>query len=205
MWKNNCTHWHSLKSAESLWRPKSGYEHSEVVGGTFYCWWQWQWQWDTPLQVQIFSHATCRLLFITDKNGQLKQWLCWEIDFWSWEIILSNSVIVFFVSLVFSMEINRRHYFQSNLQIQSILAFVYRKKFWEKGLTSGKHILLCLRISQMQSQGAFEKMSFVLSTAVGFWYSDIWLSWQEMILSPLGHWTPFDLGHSGAKVAVIKW
>lgn len=35
--------------------------------------------------------------------------------------------------------------------------------------------------------------------------SGYWLSWQEMILSPLGHWTPFDLGHSGAKVAVIKW
>ena len=38
----NCTHWHSSPLAESLWRPNSGCEHSEVQGGAFQQWWQWQ-------------------------------------------------------------------------------------------------------------------------------------------------------------------
>jgi len=29
--------------AEHLWRPNSGFEHSEVMGGTFQWWWQQQW------------------------------------------------------------------------------------------------------------------------------------------------------------------
>ena len=40
-------------------------------------------------------------------------WLRWKIVFCSWEFALSNSVIVLFVSIVVSMEINRRHYFRS--------------------------------------------------------------------------------------------
>ena len=31
----NATHWHSSVLAECLWRPKSGGEHSKVVGGVF--------------------------------------------------------------------------------------------------------------------------------------------------------------------------
>ena len=42
-------------------------------------------------------------------------WLCWEIVFCSWEFVLSNCVAVFFVPVVVLMEINKRHYFQSNL------------------------------------------------------------------------------------------
>ena len=37
--------------------------------------------------------------------------------FCSWEFALFNNVIVLFVSVVVSREINRRHYFQSNLQM----------------------------------------------------------------------------------------
>ena len=33
--------WHSSIVAEHLWRPKSGHEHSEVVGGVFQQWHQW--------------------------------------------------------------------------------------------------------------------------------------------------------------------
>jgi len=40
---------------------------------------------------------------------------CWKILFCSWEFALSNSVTVVFVATVVSKEINRRHYFQSNL------------------------------------------------------------------------------------------
>jgi len=35
--------------------------------------------------------------------------------FYSWEFVLSNSILVLFVSVLTSMEIHRRHYFQSNL------------------------------------------------------------------------------------------
>ena len=35
MQKKNSTRWHSLTFSEHLWRPSSGCEHSEVVGGVF--------------------------------------------------------------------------------------------------------------------------------------------------------------------------
>ena len=39
------THWHSLTLAERLWRPISGCEHCEAMGGVFQQWWQWcEWQ-----------------------------------------------------------------------------------------------------------------------------------------------------------------
>jgi len=44
-------------------------------------------------------------------------WLCWEIVFFIWECILPSSFIVLFVSVVVSMEIDRRHYFQRELYI----------------------------------------------------------------------------------------
>jgi len=44
-------------------------------------------------------------------------WLCWKIVFCSWVFPLWNCVIVFFVSVVLSMEINRKHYFWSNLHV----------------------------------------------------------------------------------------
>ena len=31
--EKNCARWHSLMLPECLWRPNSGCEHSEVVGG----------------------------------------------------------------------------------------------------------------------------------------------------------------------------
>jgi len=54
----------------------------------------------------------------------LDQWWKWianggddvEKECFVWEFALSNSVIVLFVSVVVSMEINGRHYFQSILQ-----------------------------------------------------------------------------------------
>ena len=41
--------------------------------------------------------------------------LCWKVVFYSYKFALSDSVFVFFVSLVVSMEINKRHYFWNNL------------------------------------------------------------------------------------------
>jgi len=62
----NGLHWHSLMLHECFWRPNSGSERSEVVGGVFLWWWQCV----TPL-MQIFMSATCRILFIAGKNAQL--------------------------------------------------------------------------------------------------------------------------------------
>ena len=44
-------------------------------------------------------------------------WLCWKVVFCSWEFALSSRVTELFVSVVLSMEINRRHYSWSNLRI----------------------------------------------------------------------------------------
>jgi len=42
-------------------------------------------------------------------------WLCCKIAFFSWEFALSNSVIVLFIPVVVSLEMNRRHYFWINV------------------------------------------------------------------------------------------
>jgi len=50
------------------------------------------------------------------KMRSSRWWLCWKVMFCSWEFALSNSIIVIFVSVTVYMEINRRHYFWSNLR-----------------------------------------------------------------------------------------
>jgi len=68
----------------------------------------------SPLLVKIFAFVACRLLFIVGEHS--KWWcLCWKTMFGSWEFAQSNSVTVQFVAVWVSMEINRRHYFQSDL------------------------------------------------------------------------------------------
>ena len=65
----NGTHWHSLMLVECLWRPNSGCEHTEAVGGAFQQWWQWCER--EVMTMQIFMRAACRLLFITGRNALL--------------------------------------------------------------------------------------------------------------------------------------
>ena len=60
--------------------------------------------------VQIVICMACRPLFNCCQKGTV--WLRWKIVFCRWEFALSNTVIVLSVSVVVSMEINRRHYFQ---------------------------------------------------------------------------------------------
>jgi len=59
----------------------------------------------SPLLMQIVTSTACKLLFILfiANGGDYAEKLCF--------VALSNSVIVLFVSVVVSMEINRRHYF----------------------------------------------------------------------------------------------
>ena len=44
-----------------------------------------------------------------------------KITFYSWEFTLSNSIMVLLVSVVVSMEINKKHYFQSDLDYEIYL------------------------------------------------------------------------------------
>ena len=67
----------------------------------------------SPPLVHIFMSTACRLLFITGENAWW-WWLHWKIVFCSWEFPLWSSVIVLFVSIVVSMEINTGCYFWSN-------------------------------------------------------------------------------------------
>jgi hypothetical protein len=63
--------------------------------------------------VQIFMSAACRRCPLLVKMHSQWWWLCGMIVFCSWQFALPNGVIVHPVSGVFSVEINRRHYFQS--------------------------------------------------------------------------------------------
>jgi len=96
--------------AERLQRLNGGCEHSEEVGGAFQ-----QWQQRSPPLMQIFTSAACRLLFITGENVQLMVVTVEKPCF----VALSKSVIMLFVSVVISMEINRRHYFDNKAVQQS--------------------------------------------------------------------------------------
>jgi len=80
---------------------RSWSEHSEVVHFTS----------GSPVLVQIFMSAACRLLLFADESAQLivMRMFC------SWEFAVSNSVIVLFASVVASVWINRKHYFWSDL------------------------------------------------------------------------------------------
>ena len=58
-------------------------------------------------------------------------WLCWKTVFCSWEFALWNGVLVLLVSVVVSMEINRRHHFQSDPRIYWI-SYPQHESHWEK-------------------------------------------------------------------------
>ena len=62
--EKNGTHWPSSTLAERSWRPNSGYEYSEAVGGAFQLWCLWS----LPL-IQIFLSVVCRFLFTVGENA----------------------------------------------------------------------------------------------------------------------------------------
>ena len=98
MWKNG-TRRHSSTFAECLWRPTSGWEHSE--GWAACCSWGNS---GSPL-VQI-SMSVVEMLV---KMHNWWWWLFWKLAFCSWKLALSNEVLGLSVFIVVSMEINRRY------------------------------------------------------------------------------------------------
>ena len=61
----NGTQWCSSMFAEHLWRPNSGCEHSEVVGGALQHWWQQQWA--TSTGADCYEHGVQVLVYCWQK------------------------------------------------------------------------------------------------------------------------------------------
>ena len=88
----------------------SGDQTVDVSPVRFRPWWQWQWVTSTDADFLWGQHSgSCSSLI---KMHSLWWWLCWKSVLRSWEFALSNTVIMFFVSVLVSMEINRRYYFE---------------------------------------------------------------------------------------------
>ena len=131
----NGTRWHSLTLGGHLWRPNSGCEHSEAVGGAFQQWQQQQWITSTGadfykhgMQTPIQCWQKCR----ANGGGYVAKW-CFVAE----NLLLSNSVTVFTVSAVVSMETwrNRRHYFWRDLQVYGLWQFLFTQ--WGPGKPKG--------------------------------------------------------------------
>jgi len=101
--RRNCTHWHSGTIVKHLWRSNCGHQHSEAMGGNKNS--------GSPQIVQIFMSAACTLVHCWWKymaNGGDH----WKILFCKWEVALSKNIIVLFISVVISMEMNMKLFFQ---------------------------------------------------------------------------------------------
>jgi len=101
--------WVFMETKQWIWAQRGG-------GGAFHQWRQQQW--GTPTGAGCYEHGIQALVHCWGKcaaNGGD----CWKRVLCSWEYALSNSVMVLFVSIVVSMEINTWHYFWSNPRIKA--------------------------------------------------------------------------------------
>jgi hypothetical protein len=78
----NCICWHSSTLAERLWRPSSGWEHSEAMGGAFQQWLQWRERLAT-FRVALHIYQLSWISWNPDKLSTLtatsRRWLSWRI------------------------------------------------------------------------------------------------------------------------------
>ena len=106
--------WHLLTFSDACWMCMETKQWMWAQWGVGDAFQQWRQRQCIPSASADFDkHATTCSLMV--KMHSWWWWLCWKIVFSSWEFALSNSVIGLFVSVVISMEINRRHYFRSDL------------------------------------------------------------------------------------------
>ena len=102
-WGNSGTQWHSLTLAGHFCRLNSGCEHRKAAGGAFQQWQQQQWSTSTGCSVQAL---VIRWWKCTPNCGDSV-----EKQYFVAENLLSQTVIVLFLSVVVSMKTYRRHYF----------------------------------------------------------------------------------------------
>ena len=97
---------------DCLWKPISGCVHRESVSGVFQQWWQ---QCKRQATFWMAIHNCHNTKWKVSQSAYPQELAncgdCWKIELGSWEFTQSNSVIVFFTSVVVSMEMKRRPYF----------------------------------------------------------------------------------------------
>jgi len=108
--KKKCTHWHQYLM--NIYEDLTVYvKHRDTVDGAFQQWW---WQHGEQAMFCPATHCCHIMNWRVSWSAHPHELSNGGDDaFCGWEFSLSNSVIVFLVSVVFSMEIRRRHYFQS--------------------------------------------------------------------------------------------
>ena len=111
--------WHPMTLIDACWmfmETKQWMWAQWDVCGVFQQWWWWQWV--TSTGADFYKHSMQALVHCwwecIANGGYYVKNSCF-LFFFSWEFALSNTIIVLFVSIVVSMEIKRRHYFQRNL------------------------------------------------------------------------------------------
>jgi len=152
VWKK----WHLLTftdACEHLWRPTSGCELSEVVGGAFQ---QWS-QWVTSAGAGLYKHGMQALVHCWCKCRTM--WLCWKGVICSWEFPLSNSLTVLFVSVVVPMEITRRHYFRSKLHacvyVYTDVCMPSERPHTTDGRSANPCLWFCTVVAQITNQSSW--------------------------------------------------
>ena len=113
--------WHPLTFVDACWtfvKTKQWMQRSEVVVVPFQQWWhRCERQATFQTAMQIFTSLTCRLLFICWQKCIANGHVCIKKWYFVAENLLYQTVLLCSLYLLkFLLEINRRHYFQSNLR-----------------------------------------------------------------------------------------
>ena len=108
------------------------------MSDAFQQWWQWQLVISAGTDFYEHGMQALQLWWKCLANGGD----CWTIVFCGWEFYLSNSVIVLFVPVVVSMEINNRHYFQSDQEKCDIS--IQGRASWQRRVISRVAQTVCL-------------------------------------------------------------
>jgi len=121
-----------------------------------------------------------------EMEGTHQLWSLQRNRFCSWEFALLHSVIVLFVSIVVSMQINRSHYLQSNICIY----------FWCWVLRFSSALFLLPGILRSW-KGGFRSWSRILSQPSVESFPKIFVPWYFWVSSCIGLvWEHFTDGYS---------
>ena len=111
--EKNGTHWHSWMLAKHVQRPNSECKHSEVVGGVFEKWWQCQWV--TSISADFHEYSMQAPDHRWQKCRAAASDHVEKRHFVAENFLFRRALLCSLCLVVVSMEINRMHYFWSNL------------------------------------------------------------------------------------------